>query len=93
VAAYGRTAELMRDYLHKGDPCFVDGRLKLSQWDDRETGKKRQKLSVICERMEFLGSKNEGSTSSPTGRSKPAPDFSKPPRDYDPDQDPDDINL
>jgi single-strand DNA-binding protein len=97
VTAFGKTGELMRDYLHKGDPCFIDGRLKLDQWDDRETGKKRTKLRVIAERLEFLSSKpqSESRAPSPPVRTKPAPDFSKPPRDpdLDPNQEPDDINF
>ena len=58
--AWGRTAEVMAQYLNKGDPVFIEGRLKLDQWDDRETGKKRSKLKVVIESFEFVGSKGSG---------------------------------
>src|SRR5882762_10819578 len=44
VAAYGRTAEVIAQYLKKGRPILIEGRLKLDQWDDKQTGQKRSKL-------------------------------------------------
>src|SRR5258708_3850309 len=54
VTAFGRTAETIQKYLRKGSSVYLDGRLKLDQWDDRETGKKRSKLKVIAESMQFI---------------------------------------
>ncbi len=65
--AWGRTAEVMSQYLSKGRPVFVEGRLKLDQWEDRETGKKRSKLKVVIESFEFVDSKGTGG-----GRTAPA---------------------
>lgn len=53
VEAWGRTAELVGQYLTKGRSCFVEGRLKLDQWEDKE-GQKRSKLKVIADSVQFL---------------------------------------
>lgn len=60
VTLWGRQAEVAGEYLRKGKPVLIEGRLQLDQWDDRETGKKRQKLRVVGEQMQMLGSKNDG---------------------------------
>lgn len=52
--AWGRTAEVMSQYLSKGRPVFIEGRLKLDQWEDRETGKNRSKLKVVIDNFEFV---------------------------------------
>lgn len=56
IELFGKTAELAQKYLAKGKPVFIEGRLKLDQWDDKQTGQKRSKLKVIGEAMQFLGS-------------------------------------
>ncbi len=56
LTAMGRQAEVIHQYIRKGSPLFVEGRLHFEQWDDRETGKKRSRLSVRVERSQFLGS-------------------------------------
>ena len=58
--AWGRTAEVMSQYLNKGRPVFIEGRLKLDQWEDKETGKNRSKLKVVIESFEFVDSKGSG---------------------------------
>ena len=47
VDAFGRQAEVLGQYLRKGRPVMVEGRLKLDQWDDKQTGQKRSRLGVI----------------------------------------------
>jgi len=59
LTAWGRTAEVMAQYLHKGSPLFVDGRLQLDSWETNE-GQKRSKLKVIVENMQFIGGKGDG---------------------------------
>jgi len=59
VTLWGRTAEVASEYLGKGSPVLIEGRLKLDQWE--QDGQKRQKLKVIGERMQLLGSKGDGS--------------------------------
>jgi single-strand DNA-binding protein len=65
VTAFGRSAEIIQKHLHKGNPLFLEGRLKLDQWDDKQTGTKRSKLKVIAESMQFVGPRSQGAPSAP----------------------------
>jgi single-strand DNA-binding protein len=56
VDVFGRTAENVGQYMRKGRPILVEGRLKLDQWDDKQTGQKRSRLGVVAETVQFLGS-------------------------------------
>ena len=56
VTLWGRTAEVAGQYLQKGKPVFIEGRLQLDTWDDKTTGQKRSKLRVIGEGMQLLPS-------------------------------------
>ena len=60
VTLWGRTAEIAGEYLSKGRPALIEGRLQLDQWEDRETGQKRQKLKVVGESLQLLGSRSDG---------------------------------
>jgi single-strand DNA-binding protein len=55
VDAWGRSAETISQYMKKGSPILIEGRLKLDQWDDKQTGQKRSKLGVVVEGFQFLG--------------------------------------
>jgi len=55
VDVWGRQAETIGQYMSKGRPIFIEGRLKLDQWDDKESGQKRSKLKVVCEGFQFIG--------------------------------------
>jgi single-strand DNA-binding protein len=59
-SAWGRTAENLAQYMKKGGAILIEGRLRLEQWDDKQTGQKRQKLTVIAETIQFLGSPQGG---------------------------------
>lgn len=74
VDVFGRTAENVGQYMRKGSPILIEGRLRLDQWDDKQTGQKRSKLGVVAETVQFLGSprSSEGGDS-PAPRSRPAP--------------------
>ena len=61
-SAFGKTAETIGQYLKKGRPILVDGRLRLEQWDDKQSGAKRQKLSVVIESFQFVDSTAKPST-------------------------------
>ncbi len=66
ITLWGRTAEIASEYLGKGSPALIEGRLKLDTWE--KDGKKNSKLKVIGERLQLLGSKQGGGRSgSPTG--------------------------
>lgn len=55
VTLWGRSAEIAAEYVRKGRPVLVEGRLKIDSWDDKETGKKRSKMVLIGEVLQLLG--------------------------------------
>jgi len=70
VTLWGRTAEVAGEYVTKGSPLMIEGRLKLDTWE--KDGKKNSKLRVVGERMQLLGSRAGGGGDAPRGRSRPA---------------------
>ncbi len=80
VDAFGKQAETLGQYMRKGSPILIEGRLKLDQWDDKATGQKRSKMGVIVEGFQFLGTGNrEGGGGAPSAPSAPpAPRPSRP---------------
>ena len=60
ITFWGRQAEVIQQYLKKGGGIFVEGRLQMDSWDDRQTGKKRYQLKVIGENFQFVGSSGGG---------------------------------
>lgn len=75
VETWGSWAEACGTYLHKGEPVFVEGRLRYDQWEDRDSGERRSRLLVLAERGQFLGQPGRGG-STPEGR--PGPPRSRP---------------
>ena len=71
VTLWGRTAEVAGEYLSKGRPVLIEGRLQMDSWDDKETGKKRSKLKVVGEQMTMLGSRGEGGGGGGGGGGRP----------------------
>lgn len=65
IDAWGKQAELIAQYLRKGNPLFVEGRLKLDQWDDKNSGQKVSKLRVVMENFQFIGGRAEGGAGAP----------------------------
>jgi single-strand DNA-binding protein len=57
---WGRTAEIMSQYLQKGRPVFIEGRLRLDQWEDKNSGQKRSRLLVVVENFQFVDSRGDG---------------------------------
>jgi single-strand DNA-binding protein len=60
VTLWGRTAEIAGEYLKKGRPVFIEGRLQLDTWDDKQSGQKRSKLKVVGEGLQLLGGRPGG---------------------------------
>lgn len=60
VDAFGKQAELIGQYLKKGNPLLVEGRLRTDSWEDKQTQQKRSRLGVVLEGMTFLGGGNRG---------------------------------
>src|SRR5262245_12512672 len=58
VTLWGRTAEIANEYLSKGSPVLIEGRLKLDRWE--KEGQKHSKLKVVGERLQMLGGKGGG---------------------------------
>ncbi|MBI1784396.1 single-stranded DNA-binding protein [Candidatus Sumerlaeota bacterium] len=59
VQAWAKTAEFCNEYFRKGSAIFVEGRLKLDQWKDKETGKNQNKIYIVADRVQFGESKAE----------------------------------
>jgi len=72
VTFWGRQAEVAGEYLKKGRPVYIEGRLQLDSWEDKNTGEKRNKLKVVGEQMQFLGNREGGGGSSPQQREENA---------------------
>jgi single-strand DNA-binding protein len=73
VVLWARLAEIAGEYLKKGRPVFIEGRLQLDTWDDKQSGQKRSKLRVIGETMQLLGSRPSGAA----GPAEPGDDVSR----------------
>jgi single-strand DNA-binding protein len=95
VTLWARQAEVAGQYLKKGRPVFIEGRLQLDSWEDKQTGQKRSRLRVVGENLQLLGSRQDAEGASPIApprRSSPPGPPSRPePRDPDLDAEPDDI--
>jgi single-strand DNA-binding protein len=68
VTVWARNAEVAAEYLSKGSPVLIEGKLKLDSWENNE-GEKRSKLKVVCERLQLISTKGGGN-----GGSKPQSD-------------------
>jgi len=77
-AAFGRTGEVINQYFQKGKPIFIEGRLKYDQWEDKQGGGKRSKMSVVVENFQFVGGKDGGGGSG-GGGGESEPSQSRPP--------------
>jgi single-strand DNA-binding protein len=101
--SFGRTAEVIGEWCKKGKPIFVEGRLKLDQWEDKQTGQKRSRMKVMVEVMQLLGSRDGGGSQgggegggefqqrAASPQRRPAAPPQRPPADPDLDAAPDDI--
>jgi single-strand DNA-binding protein len=75
VVLWSRLAEIAGEYLKKGRPIFIEGRLQMDTWDDKQSGQKRTKLRVVGESMQLLGSRPPA-----TAGATEAGDEDRPPR-------------
>jgi single-strand DNA-binding protein len=60
LVAFGRTAEIIRDYVKKGHKLFIEGSLRTSSWDDKQSGQKRYKTEVIVNDLSLLSGREDG---------------------------------
>ncbi len=80
VTLWGRTAEIAGEYLKKGRPVFIEGRLQLDTWDDKTSGQKRSKLKVVGEGMQLIGSREGAGGGGGSSRGPTADEMEDPPR-------------
>jgi len=82
VDAFGKQAETLGQYMKKGRPIFIEGRLRLDSWEDKQTGQKRSKLGVVLENFQFVGSAqgraDEGGEEAPRARVAPVAQRAEP---------------
>jgi single-strand DNA-binding protein len=60
VEAWGKQGETIAKYMTKGRPLYVEGRLRLDQWEDKNTKEKRSRMKVVLEQFQFLGDSRGG---------------------------------
>ena len=60
IVCFGRQAEIAGQFLTKGKQIFVEGRIRTSSWEDRQSGEKKYKTEIICDNFQMLGSRGEG---------------------------------
>ena len=69
ISFFGKTAEISAEYLKKGSPVYVEGRIRTRKWQDKE-GQDRYSTEIVADRMQLLGGRGAGggATSEPAGR-------------------------
>jgi single-strand DNA-binding protein len=82
IAFFGKLAEIAGEYLKKGSPVYIEGRIRTRKWQDKE-GQDRYSTEIVADRMQLLGSRGGGSeavarepkpaAAEPSGAAKPAP--------------------
>ena len=74
ITFWGRQAEIIGEYMKKGRPLLVEGRLKLDQWEDKNTHQKQSKLKVVLESLSLIDSNRGEATGVPSAPpARPAP--------------------
>lgn len=87
IEAWGKQGETVAKYCTKGRPLYVEGRLRLDQWEDKNTKEKRSRMKVVLEQFQFLGGGNSNDGAAPSAeRAAPAAQ-AKPAKNEDLDED------
>jgi len=79
VVAFGRTAEVIAQYMKKGRPLFVEGRIQTRSWDDKESGKKNYRTEIVVENFQFGADARGGG--GPSGSRGPVSEEQAAPKD------------
>lgn len=66
IEAWGKQGETIAKFCTKGRPLYVEGRLRLDQWEDKNTKEKRSRMKVVLEQFQFLGDSRGGGSSAPS---------------------------
>jgi single-strand DNA-binding protein len=73
VDAWGKQGETIAKFFSKGKPIYVEGRLRLEQWEDKNTKEKRSRMKVVLEQFQFLDGKAQDSAGGSQAQHEPAP--------------------
>lgn len=65
IVAFGKTAEIIRDYTQKGSQVFVEGKIQTKSWDDKESGQKKYKTEILVNELTLLGGKPKQESAEP----------------------------
>ena len=68
IAFFGKLAEIAGEYLKKGSPVYVEGRIRTRKWQDKESGQDRYSTEIVADRMQLLGARGAGSGAEPMSR-------------------------
>jgi single-strand DNA-binding protein len=80
----GKLADLIEQYLHKGNQAFIDGHLKLDQWNDKQSGEKRSAIKIVVDNVQFLEPRQDGGGGGQRSYSSSRPSSAPPPNnDFD----------
>jgi single-strand DNA-binding protein len=74
IVAWGRLAEICKEYLHKGQQVYIEGRLQTRQWEDKE-GQQRTSVEVVANEMTMLGERREKGMSDNLSAEPPPPEM------------------
>ena len=72
IAFFGKLAEIAGEYLKKGSPVYVEGRIRTRKWQDKESGQDKYSTEIVADRMQLLGSRSGGSAGSEPMAREPA---------------------
>ena len=72
ITFFGRLAEVIEQYVHKGDPIYIEGKLQTDKWQDKD-GNDRYTTKIIGQSMQMMGSKQDGEQSERPARRRPEP--------------------
>jgi single-strand DNA-binding protein len=73
LVAFKRTAEIVRDYVKKGAKLYIEGSLRTSSWDDRQSGEKKFRTEIVVNDISLLSGREEGSAEGSDHNSSPQP--------------------
>ena len=68
IAFFGKLAEIAGEYLKKGSPVYVEGRIRTRKWQDKESGQDRYSTEIVADRMQLLGARGAGGGAEPMAR-------------------------
>jgi single-strand DNA-binding protein len=68
IAFFGKLAEIAGEYLKKGSPVYVEGRIRTRKWQEKESGQDRYSTEIVADRMQLLGARGAGASAEPMAR-------------------------